>query len=271
MKIILVGVGWLGQQLLEPLQVDGHDVIATRQSDDGLSSLPAHVQGLRLRFPLEQPASAALKASFNNAVVVCSIPPGWRKRQGQGYLTSLHSLAELMVSAGSQACIHLSSTGVYQGLDGEVTEQSALQLSDAKAQLLRQGEQRLSQSVPCCTLRLGGLIGPGRHPGRFLAGRLLADPAGAVNMVHSMDVIMAIRLILQQQAWPALFNLCCPERVSRQQFYQQASTALQLAAPIPGESAACSRRVLASSICQQLGFSYRYASALDALDPAATY
>lgn len=271
MKIVLLGAGWLGQQLLEPLRADGHAVIATRQSDEGLTNLSADVQGLRLRLPLESAPSTSLKAVFNDAVVVCSIPPGWRKQQGQGYLTRLNSLATLMSLAGSRACIHLSSTGVYQGLDGDVTEQSALQLSDAKAALLLQGEQLLSQSRPCCTLRLGGLIGPGRHPGRFLAGRSLVDPMGAVNMVHSTDVIRAIRLILQQQSWPAVFNLCCPELVSRQKFYQQASAALQLVAPSPGEAAQESRRVMATLITQQLGFDYHYPSALDALAPSATY
>ncbi|MDP4535046.1 epimerase [Alkalimonas collagenimarina] len=265
MKVILVGVGWLGQQLLDPLKSDGHRVLATRQSAEGLASLPPDVQGGVLRLPQEQASTAALNAMFKGAVVICSVPPGWRKLQGQGYLASLTSLAELMDTAGSLACIHLSSTGVYQGLDGEVTEKSSLQLSDAKADLLFQGEQRLRQSISCCTLRLGGLIGPDRHPGKFLAGRLLSDPAGAVNMVHSTDVIAAIRLILQQQSWPAVFNLCCPEHVSRQHFYQQAAAALALAAPIPAENSQTSRRVIATSICQQLGFSYHYASALEAV------
>jgi nucleoside-diphosphate-sugar epimerase len=269
MKVVLLGVGWLGQQLLGPLRSDGHQLLATRQSDSGLASLPADVQGQLLQLPWDWQNGAALQSVFNDAVVICSLPPGWRKQQGQGYLDSLASLAELMQMAGSLACIHLSSTGVYQGLSGDITELSPLQLNDAKAHLLIQGEQLLSQAIPCCTLRLGGLMGPDRHPGRFLAGRVLPDPAGAVNMVHSTDVIRAIRLILQQQAWPTVFNLCCPELVSRQQFYQQAAAVLQLAAPIPGENAQVSRRVMATSICQQLGFEYHFSSALDALDPLA--
>lgn len=274
MKIIVVGAGWLGQQLLGPLHADGHQLMATRQSDHGLTVLSADIIALRLCLPCDALAIESLRLAFKQAMVICSVPPSWRKQQGQGYLESLASLAQLMQQSGSLACIHLSSSGVYQGLNGDVDEQSALLHTDAKASLLLQGEQILRQAVPCCTLRLGGLIGPNRHPGRFLSGRLLPDPDGAVNMVHSIDVTRAIQCIVQQHAWPAVFNVSCPKKVTRQQFYQKASAALQLPAPkiadMSSDPSNISRRVLATSICQQLKFEYQFRSALEALPYCST-
>ena len=46
-------------------------------------------------------------------------------------------------------------------------------------------------------LRLAGLVGPGRHPGRFFAGKSAPDGQHGVNLVHLEDVIGAIELLLQ--------------------------------------------------------------------------
>lgn len=266
MKIIMLGCGWLGQQLLPLLQQDGHQLIVTRQSAAAVQQLPGTVQGVVLSLPLSEPITAELQALFQQAVVICSLTPGWRKQAGAGYLAALESLAALMQTAGSLACIHFSSTGVYQGLSGEVDESTPLQLSDAKVQLLVQGEQIVRAAVPTCTLRLGGLFGPGRHPANFLRSGVIDEPDAAVNMVHSSDVLAAVQQIVRQQAWPALFNLCCPVRASRQQFYQQARASLALDALQIGVAQGHNqRRVLSDQIGRQLPFQFRYASALDAL------
>ncbi|SEA05045.1 hypothetical protein [Alkalimonas amylolytica] len=265
MKVILLGCGWLGRQLLPVLQQDGHQLVVTRQSETALAELPGSVSGQVLSLPLSLPFPETLMDQFQQAVVICAITPGWRKQGGAGYLDSLQSLARLVQAADSLACVHFSSTGAYNGLSDEVDEQSQLAASDAKAQLLYQGEQLLQQALPTCTLRLAGLIGPGRHPGKFLRSGVLDDPDAPVNMVHSHDVIEAVRVILQQQAWPSLYNLSCPDLVTRQQFYQQARALLQLPALTVGAAGSSQRRVLAHRISRQLPFHYRYPSALHAV------
>lgn len=265
MKVIVLGCGWLGQLLLPVLLTDGHEVLATRRSAESLQQLTPGVSRLQLSLPLPCAPGTELLEHFHQAVVICAITPGWRKQAGEGYLASLAALAQLMRQAGSLACIHFSSTGVYQGLSGQVNEVTAIHLDDDKARLLYQGEQLLYAALPTCTLRLGGLIGPGRHPGRFIRSGVLADPDGPVNMIHSDDVLQAVRLLLQQQFWPALFNLCCPVALTRRQFYQQARASLGLSELAVGSNTAVQRRVLADAITHQLAFVYRYPSASDAL------
>lgn len=266
MKVILLGCGWLGQQLLPVLQQEGHQLLVTRQSEAALAELPQGVSAQVLSLPLSLPYSSTVLQLFQQAVVICAITPGWRKQAGAGYLDSLSSLVGLMQAAQSLACIHFSSTGAYSGLSGEVNEQSRLSVTDVKAQLLYQGEQLLQQALPTCTLRLGGLFGPGRHPGNFLRSDVLSDPDAPVNMVHSSDVIEAVRVILQQQAWPELYNLCSPDFVSRKQFYAKARALLQRNELNDGSTTDSQRKVVAKRIQQQLAFQYRYPSALQALD-----
>ena len=58
-------------------------------------------------------------------------------------------------------------------------------------------------------LRLAGLVGPGRHPGRF-AGKTAPDGEHGVNLVHLEDVIGAITLLLQAPKGGHIYNICAP-------------------------------------------------------------
>uniref|UniRef100_A0A486XKY6 Protein yeeZ n=1 Tax=Rheinheimera sp. BAL341 TaxID=1708203 RepID=A0A486XKY6_9GAMM len=262
MKILIVGCGWLGQQLAVQLQADGHQVIATRRTAEALGSLPAAVEGVVLDLLLP-PDFAALKPLFSGAVVICAIAPG-RQTAGSNYVVALQQLAALAVAAGSKQLIHFSSSGIYQGLTGIVDETASLLTADDRVALLLQGEQALQQELPCLTLRLAGLMGPGRHPGRFTAGKQLADPDGPVNMLHSRDLIAAVQQLLAALPCSETYNLSSPETESRADFYQ---VAYRLAGvePVGFNQQAAARKVVSTKFCHAFGYSYRFALASAAL------
>lgn len=264
MKIVIVGCGWLGQQLAAVLSSAGHQVYATRRSAAALADLPAGVKGIALDLNQPAVADATLDSIFHAAVVICAIAPG-RQQPGNNYIQSLQQLSAVMQQAGSRGVLHFSSSGIYQGLDGDADETADLQLQYPRVQLLAGGEQALQQFGCCITLRLAGLMGPGRHPGRFAAGKTLPDPAAPVNMLHSNDIVAAVQTILAQPAFsPAIYNLCCPVPVSRRVFYQQAAV-------LAGSEVEFSlhtdtqRWVNPQRFIAQYGFRYRYQSACDAL------
>jgi nucleoside-diphosphate-sugar epimerase len=264
MKIVIVGCGWLGQQLAAVLSSAGHQVYATRRSAAALADLPASVKGIAL--DLNQPvvADAALNSIFHAAVVICAIAPG-RQQPGNNYIQSLQQLSAVMQQAGSRAVLHCSSSGIYQGLDGDADETADLQLQHPRVQLLAGGEQALQQFGCCITLRLAGLMGPGRQPGRFVAGKTLPDPEAPVNMLHSADISAAVQSILALPVFgPAVYNLCCPVAVSRRVFYQQA-TALAGSKVEFALHTGAQRRVNPQRFIAQYGFHYRYQSVCDAL------
>lgn len=264
MKVIIVGCGWLGQQLAAALCRTGYQVTATRRSVATLADLPASVAAIALDLNAPPVNDEALNAIFNNAVVICAIAPG-RQQPGNNYVESLQQLTALMQGAGSRGVIHFSSSGIYQGLDGDTDETAELLLQQPRVQLLAAGEQALQQFTPCITLRLAGLMGPGRHPGRFIAGKTLPEPLAPVNMVHSADIIAAVQSLLALPALSsAVYNLSCPAPVSRQTFYQQAAAMLgsKVDFDLPTN---IQRRVDPQRFIRQLGFHYRYRSACDAL------
>jgi nucleoside-diphosphate-sugar epimerase len=61
-------------------------------------------------------------------------------------------------------------------------------------------------------------VGPGRHPGRFFAGKTAPDGQHGVNLVHLEDVIGAIELLLQAPKGGHIYNICAPTHPARSTF-----------------------------------------------------
>lgn len=268
-KVIIVGCGWLGQQVAPELATAGFQVFGSRRTAAAAQALPLPIIGMALPLTTAEIMPAQL-AVLRDAWVICTIPPGGRKSAADStYLQVLTVLATLCQQAGIKGGIHISSTGVYQGLAGEVDESAALQLAQPRVALLAAGEQLLRETGPWLTLRLAGLMGPGRHPGRFVQGKTLSGAAHPVNMVHSADVAKALLAMLA--SWPlpkSCYNLSSPMPVTKKDFYQVAAAQLGYSfaeLSWQPESAEPARRVLATALSIDTDFDYQYPDPRQAL------
>lgn len=263
MKVFIVGCGWLGCQLAVVLRDAGYQVYGSRRTESGLKQLPEGTTPVLLDLSSELVA-ANLEAILHNAIVICSIPPG--RQPATDYLKSLQQLASLTSQAGSLGLVHLSSSGIYQGIDGDVDESVALNTDQPRVSLLQMAEYTLKQSaIPCVTLRLGGLFGPGRVPGHFVAGKTLPNPDGAINMVHAADVCRAVQTILETGYFQSsTFNLCCPQRQSRKSFYLAACERVNTVVHFSNEPMT-SHRVRSERFTTTFAFDFRFADAIKGL------
>jgi len=115
-------------------------------------------------------------------------------------------------------------------------------------------------------LRLAGLVGPERHPGRFLANKTeVANGQSAVNLVHLEDVVSAITLLLQSSGEGRTYNICAPGHPKRSVFYPQMARELGLKAPeFAQQNQGSGGKVIDGSlICRELGFDYQYPDPLN--------
>ena len=265
MKVVIVGCGWLGQQLGVFLAQHNYIVTGSRRSAEGLALLHKSIRPLLLDLNQPPKDDVELLELLHDAVLICAIPPQ-HNIAGEHYVAALIQLSLLAKQAQSRAILHFSSVGIYQGLSGLIDEQTPLQLTNNRVNTLFQAEQILQQSgVPCITMRLAGLMGKGRHPARFLAGRPIVNPTAAITMVHADDICRATMCILDQPFTNAMYNLSCPQSVQRQIFYQKAAETAGLTIAETGPELEPSKIVDASAFCQRYGFHYRFPSAVDAL------
>ena len=118
--------------------------------------------------------------------------------------------------AGIKRLLYVSSTSVYGGAGAMAEDQPARPDTARGEQMLAAEQAVLHCGIGDITLlRPAGLYGPGRYPGRFLAGKTCAQGGQGVNLVHREDVIGIVAQILRQQAWGQLFNVCAPLHPSR--------------------------------------------------------
>lgn len=266
MKVIIVGYGWLGRQLAPKLVASGYQVIVTSRQQAALNNLPTGISGLVL--DLAAPVSVEnneLSLTFADAWVISAISPA-KQQSSQHYAQVLQHLATFLQQAKSRAVIHFSSSGIYQGLSGRVDETAVLERTAPKVAQLAEGELQLQRLTHCTTLRLAGLMGRGRHPGRFVAGKILGSPLAAVNMIHADDVISTVLSILQNgPAGQQLFNLSYPTFCARQRFYLAAVEALGCSVQFTGLNAENGRQVCSQRVLRKLQPDWRYTDAIAAL------
>ncbi|WP_281559387.1 NAD(P)H-binding protein [Thalassomonas sp. RHCl1] len=257
----IIGCGWLGKALAKQLIKENIPVMATTTREEKAAEL--NQAGINSRV-LQLPQALSLLSEhdiFSCRQLVICITPQLKK----GRVDYPEKIAQLVTAAEKndvEKIILLSTSSVYNGLEGDVSEQSELDLSANKVAIVAQAEQSvLNFNGLSAVIRLTGLIGPARHPGRFLAGKKnLANPDAAVNLIHQADALGLICCLLKQKQAQGIYNGVANTRVSRQQFYQQAALTLALPEPAFNEQdrGITGKVINGDKGRRELSYQYRY-------------
>ena len=268
MKITICGCGWVGSPAAAELVLRGHQVTGTKRN---LADLPAlESKGISaLAFQLGKP----LKQDVFEQLIDCdvflfNIPCGRKRDDHDVYVAQVDVLLEALKSTGVKHILHLSTTSVYGGLDGTVTDTNETSPLTPSAKTNLEIEKRImALSGQHAILRLAGLVGEDRHPAKFLSGKAdLVNPDSAVNLVHRRDVIAAIVAIIEGDKWGDIYHLCSTEHPSRSDYYTKACNKLGLTPPTFSDEQESSPRVIdATESIAKLGISLSYPSPYDML------
>lgn len=225
-KLVVIGCGWLGKRLLSDWQhrLPSWQFVALRRTAAGLLDLPAQVHPM----VWQEPASDDALATLRDAVWLIAIAPG---ADMAAYYQTLQLWTERARALHCRQLILCSSTGVYSGLAGEITEDAQPDLSKPRVAQLVAAERIVQQYPQHTVLRLAGLFGEGRHPGRFCGRGQLAGADLPINLVHSEQVAAYLALWLTEHTYPALANIVHHDHPTKAQFYPLAAQAYGLASP----------------------------------------
>ncbi|EIE55246.1 NAD dependent epimerase/dehydratase family protein [Escherichia coli AI27] len=282
-KVAIVGLGWLGMPLAMSLSARGWQVTGSKTTQDGVEA--ARMSGIDSYLLRMEPElvcdSDELDALMDVDALVITLPA---RRSGPGDEFYLQAVQELVDSALAHRIpriiqavqelvdsalahripriIFTSSTSVYGDAQGTVKETTPRNPVTNSGRVLEELEDWL-HNLPGTSvdiLRLAGLVGPGRHPGRFFAGKNAPDGEHGVNLVHLEDVIGAITLLLQAPKGGHIYNICAPAHPARNVFYPQMARLLGLEPPQFRNSLDSGKGKIidGSRICNELGFEYQY-------------
>lgn len=251
-SVSILGCGWLGTGLAKRLLNEGRIVFGSTTQSAKLARLRQWgIQPTLLRLEDEtdetesdpRNAPAAWAEFFSSPTLVSLLPP--QTALGSDYhllqIEQLLHLHQVLARRPLQRFVYVSSVSVYGSTQGEVDENTFPQPDEGSGQILLSAEKRLTTAAQqggweLDILRAGGLIGPGRHPGRFLTGRTgLRDGESPVNLIHQTDLIECLaRLILSPstaQGSTQIFNAVSNQHPTRGSFYTEATASLGLPPP----------------------------------------
>ena len=99
----------------------------------------------------------------------------------------------------------ISSTSVYGDVCGMVDEDTLPSPETLSGEILVLAEKLFtsSNSFQTTVIRFGGLVGPGRDPGRFFAGKEnISNGLAPVNLIHLDDCIGIGKEIIRKNFFP---------------------------------------------------------------------
>jgi nucleoside-diphosphate-sugar epimerase len=266
----IIGCGWLGKALAVNLIEQGISLLATSGQQCNVERLQE--QGITAQQLLLPANSKQLSQHdvFAQQCLVIAITPQFKKGKAD-YGIKVAQLVDAATQRGVvQQVILLSSTAVYQGLEGSVDESTSLNIveenSMEKTKVLQLAEQAvLNFHQKSNVLRLAGLVGPERHPGKFLlAKKTLKNSSAPVNLIHQQDAVGLILSLLSPSSPSGIFNGVSDTHVAKSLYYQTAAKSLGLELPIFGDDDTLdsTRVVKGDKAKQQLDYEFAYSDLL---------
>lgn len=216
MKILILGLGWLGKDLALKLIEYNYKVFGTKRTIDNSINIDQILWTTENNLPTELVADLYIITLTPSAITDTKL--------FENHLTTLKN-------KGIKRFIYTSSTGVYDGLENLVDEKSVLKIITDRQKKLIEIENIVLSQNNSVVLRLGGLVGDDRIPAKFLAAKKnVAGRNQAINMIHKVDVINIIHLLIHS-SFTGIMNAVSSTHPTREEYYTQLCKHYNLESP----------------------------------------
>lgn len=262
MRVSVLGCGWLGLPLARELVRRGYAVKGSVTRAEKLGVLTAAgTKGYRLELspvPLGDAEGFFDTSFFDADVLVITLPPR-RREAGVEARYPAQVASALQATPPDTRIIFTGSTSVYPELNRTVTEADAGegQISASGRAIL--AAETLLRERDAVILRLAGLYGYDRQPGRSLAGRDVSGGDGRVNLVHQDDVLRVLVQVIEDGVQNVTLNVCADLHPTRREVYTRQAGRLGFAPPRFIEPHMRDCKLVSSEVLKTaLGFTFRY-------------
>jgi nucleoside-diphosphate-sugar epimerase len=219
------------------------------------------------------------KMLFDSPVLVLNVPPS----RGADDVRTRHrrqieAVRDAAVDGAVEWVLFASSTGVYPNVQLSISEEDCPpgrpeampgpRRSTGEALLDVEGLLVDTPDLDTTIVRLGGLYGGDRNPGRFLAGRTdVGRPDAPVNLLHRDDAVGVFETLIEQDVRNEVFNACADEHPTRRTFYTRAAEAAGLEAPTFDRTDTTTGKLIRNDkIKEHCGYQFRHPDPLADLE-----
>lgn len=262
-RIAILGTGWLGMPLAKMLLKNGFSVRGSTTSEEKLPLLKAAgIDSFLIKVAVEGISGDISGFLKKIDVLIIDIPPGLRKNPELDFSGGIQKLSEAIEKSVVKKVIFVSSVAVYEDTDSfkiyteatapNATSRSGMELIAAEKILLQ------NSNFDTTVIRFGGLIGAGRHPVKYLAGRTgLANPLGPVNLIHMRDCLRVIKKVLEKDIFGEVYNAVYPLNSPKEKYYLEKAREAGLEEPVFDHSKASVGKIIsASKVMRELGVEF---------------
>ncbi|HLT75535.1 MAG TPA: SDR family oxidoreductase [Ohtaekwangia sp.] len=252
-KISILGCGWLGKPLAVSLLASGHSVKGSTTHKEKLEVLAqAGIEPYLIDLSTVIDAGDFLTCDY----LIVSVPPKRKTGDEETFASHIARAVDLCRKGNVSTVIFLSATSVYYGRTGGVTEEHA----DPSSAFFRAERLFLDEpSFDTVVIRFAGLVGPLRHPGRFLSGKTITGADDPVNLIHQRDCIGIIEQIIKRNVQRGVYNACSNGHPAREKFYLRACGLIGLERPVFVEPRTTDARyVISDKLRQELEYTFVY-------------
>lgn len=221
-RIGVFGCGWLGLPLAIQLEADGYHLHGTTTSKDKIAILAAKNIAPFLVQLNPDCSGDAIRLFLDVDLLIINIPPKRHQGLEHDYVEKMQNIALALKNSKVQKVIFISSTSVYPENQTLVTEETFVNSDSPSALSLFKAEEifRNLENLQTTVIRMSGLIGPSRHPGRFFAGKEnIPNGLAPVNLIHLDDCIGMIKWVISKEIWGETLNGTSPSHPTKADFY----------------------------------------------------
>jgi nucleoside-diphosphate-sugar epimerase len=266
--ISLLGCGWLGFPLALNLISRGFNVKGSTTSPEKIPVLKASgIDPMLVQFDKSYPDPDLTKL-LDGDILIVSVPPGRRTVDGpDNYKRMGEILTEQVPGSSISKIIFISSTSVYSDSNSVLTEISEISPQTASAKVIAEIEKSLlALPIQVIILRLAGLFGPGRSPGRFFSGKTnIPNGLAPVNMIHQEEVVSLINSLIDSDSAKGIYIGSTPSHPTKEEFYTLAAHIDKLPEPDFIPEKLSWKIVNSERVENELGFSFKFPNLIDRL------
>lgn len=266
--ISILGCGWLGLPLAKHFMAKGYKVKGSTTSVGNLELLQqAGIEPFLIKITADAIEGELPAFVQDVSVFIINFPPGRIPGIEEIHPRQMELITDKVPA--NQKVIFISSTSVYQNTNTLVTEELELHPEKASGIALLKAEQRLQAYFQdrISILRLAGLVGYDRLPGRFLANKKEVKNGDApINVIHQDDCIGLIERLMEQERWGEIYNGCADEHPLRKNYYTKAASLIGLVPPHFAEEEPTAYKIVSNEKSKkELGYTYRYSNPIQML------
>lgn len=261
-KLLILGYGWAGKITAELFLENDFEVWGTTTQKNKINELVEKgIHPVLLDFTednlLDYPLSELQSHNFD--LILISVPVQ-RNEETLHCLNKFENLAGFVAKLNTKQIIYLSSIGVYEAVNGSITEESQVKESGNIFLIERFLRQSIKKLV---ILRLGGLFGFGRIPGKYFSNKVCTVGDEKANYVHGTDVAYSIFEIWRKGLSNTTFNVVAPIHPLKKEIYEKMAERYNFPPVLYSDGANIQKEVSSNKLVGELDFRFHIPSPLD--------